>query len=124
MLMKGPLLPENRHIQSVTRDKPPEAGSTVVSTRDHVVIEEWARMLQAEPATGEETESGPATTLSVADGGTGLRFNFPGWAPFRPISWTEWFEHFNRFDLTFVFEPPEGDGRPSGRFRIIRSEEL
>ena len=30
---------------------------------------------------------------SVADGGTGLRFNFPGMSPFRGISWAERFVH-------------------------------
>jgi Protein of unknown function (DUF2934) len=28
------------------------------------------------------------------DGGVGVRFNFPGAARFRPITWDEWFEHF------------------------------
>jgi hypothetical protein len=36
--------------------------------------------------------------------GAGIRFNFPGFAPFRPILWDEWFENFDRNDLLFVFE--------------------
>ncbi len=124
MTNQGPLLPDNRRIPSVTRDKPPESGATVVSTRDLAVIRAWARMLEAEPATGEATASGPASSMSVADGGVGLRFNFPGWARFRDISWDEWFEHFNRHDLTFVFEPPAGDAAPSGNYRIVRTEDL
>jgi hypothetical protein len=124
MPIEGPLIPDNTHIPSVTRDAPPEPGEHVVSTRDHAVIEVWARMLGAEPATGQATESGPASSMSVADGGAGLRFNFPGFARFRSIAWSEWFDHFNRYDLTFVFEPPEGDGRPSGRYRIVRTVDL
>jgi hypothetical protein len=124
MALEGPLLPNSTHIPCVTRDKPPEPGVQVVSTRDHAVIEAWARMLQAEPATGEATESGPASAMSVADGGTGLRFNFPGWSRFRGIAWSEWFDHFNRYDLTFVFEAPEGDGVPSGRYRLVRTADL
>jgi hypothetical protein len=124
MPIEGPLIPDNKRIPCVTRDTPPEPGAAVVSTRDHALIEAWARMLGAEPATGEATASGPASAMSVVDGGTGLRFNFPGWGRFRVITWSEWFEHFNRHDLTFVFEPPEGDGPPSGRYRLVRTEDL
>jgi hypothetical protein len=81
-------------------------------------------MLGADPATGEATGSGPSSSMSVSDGGTGLRFNFPGFGRFRQITWDEWFEHFNRHDLTFVFEPPVGDESPSGRYRLLRTEDL
>jgi hypothetical protein len=40
----------------------------------------------------------------VNDGGAGIRFNFPGAARFRPISWEEWFDHFDRWRLVFVYE--------------------
>jgi hypothetical protein len=40
----------------------------------------------------------------VNDGGAGVRFNFPGWAPFRPITWDEWLEHFRAHDLAFVYD--------------------
>ena len=62
----------------------------------------------AEPATGEATASGPAT-LKVTDGGAGIRFNFPGIARFRPISWSEWFDNFDFHGLTFVFEEEVAD---------------
>ncbi|HEY7497838.1 MAG TPA: hypothetical protein VH740_04975 [Vicinamibacterales bacterium] len=120
----GPFLPDNTHIPIVTRDTPPEPGVHVVCTRDPAVIEAWARMLGAEPATGQATESGPASSMSVADGGSGLRFNYPGFGRFRNIAWSEWFDHFNRHDLTFVFEPPEGDEAPSGRYRMVRTVDL
>jgi len=42
--------------------------------------------------------------MHINDGGAGIRFNFPGFAPFRQISWEEWFEHFELHDLAFVFE--------------------
>lgn len=38
------------------------------------------------------------------DGGAGIRFNFPGFAPFRPISWDEWFGNFDAHDLVFMYE--------------------
>jgi hypothetical protein len=74
-----------------------------IATRDHAVIRAWATRHAAEPATGEASESGPAT-LAVNDGGAGLRFNFPGVGRFRPITWDEWLAHFDRHDLVFECE--------------------
>ena len=119
-----PLVPEKRHIPIVTRDNLPSSNATVVSTRDHQVIREWAERNGAEPATGEATSSGGATTLNVQDQGTGLRFNFPGMSRFRDISWTEWFEHFNSHDLTFVFDNIRPNESPSARYRIVPTSEL
>lgn len=91
-------------------------------TRDHDFIRQWAARQRAEPATGEATASGPAT-VHVTDGGAGIRFNFPGAARFRPISWAEWFDHFDRHGLVFVCEETVADrayrlwtrrGRPAG----------
>ncbi len=64
-----------------------------LATRDHDFIRAWAARHKAEPATGEATQSGPAT-VRVNYGGVGIRFNFPGAGRFRPISWSEWLEHF------------------------------
>ena len=121
-----PLLPIHlqQRVTRVTRDEPADDRSTVLATRDHAVIQEWAARVSAVPATGESTESGPASSLSVNDGGSGLRFNFPGIARFREISWTEWLDHFNRHDLTFVFENPRGHQPPSARFRLVRTEDV
>jgi hypothetical protein len=79
-----------------------------IETRDHEIILQWASRHQAAPATGESTESGPAT-LEVRDGGASVRFNFPGASRFRPIGWSEWFEHFDREDLVFVYEEDVAD---------------
>jgi hypothetical protein len=79
------------------------AGPRAMATRDHDVIRRWAARHHAEPATGEATASGPAT-LHVQDDGAGIRFNFPGVGRFRPITWDEWCEHFDRHHLTFVYE--------------------
>ena len=74
-----------------------------VATKDHDVIRQWADRHSAEPATGESTASGSAT-VHVVDGGAGIRFNFPGFSRFRTITWTEWFDNFDRHQLTFVYE--------------------
>ena len=79
------------------------SAARAIVTRDHDVIRRWAEGRQAEPATGEATASGPAT-IDVNDGGAGIRFNFPGLQRFRPITWDEWFDNFDRHDLLFVYE--------------------
>jgi hypothetical protein len=83
--------------------RPDRPGVRTRTTKDHEIIQTWARQHQAEPATGEATESGPAT-VSVRDEGAGIRFNFPGFARFRPIGWDEWLAHFDEHHLLFVFE--------------------
>jgi hypothetical protein len=83
-------------------------GARAIRTQDHDTIRRWAARHLATPATGEASASGPATT-HVADGGTGLRFNFPGFARFRSISWGEWFEHFDQHGLMFVYEEDVAD---------------
>ena len=84
------------------------AGARAILTNDHDVIRRWAARRGAEPATGEATASGPAT-IDVNDGGAGIRFNFPGVHRFRPISWDEWLEHFDKHDLLFVYEEEVSD---------------
>jgi hypothetical protein len=84
------------------------AGPRAIATRDHDAIYRWAARHHAEPATGEATASGPAT-VHLNDDGAGIRFNFPGAGRFRPITWEEWFEHFERCQLTFVYEEEIAD---------------
>jgi hypothetical protein len=114
------LLPESpRHIPDVRADTM-DRTATVVSTKDHLVIRQWAERRQAQPATGEATSSGPAT-VHVADGGAGVRFNFPGQGPFRPISWDEWFANFDQHGCAFVYDNDVPDARPSMRYRIVKA---
>jgi hypothetical protein len=109
MASKVPLSPEGDTFPTpgggITNATP---GAKVVATRDHDAIRGWARRHRADPATGESTSSGPAT-VTVNDGGAGIRFNFPAAARYRPISWEEWFEHFDAHGLTFVYEEEGGD---------------
>jgi hypothetical protein len=91
MTVNRQLLPEQARIPNITfADESEATAPPVVFTREHHVIREWAEARQARPATGEATISGPPT-VRVNDGGAGIRFNFPGAAPFRPITWEEWF---------------------------------
>jgi hypothetical protein len=100
-----------------------QAPGSILATDDSALIREWARRHAAEPATGEATQSGPAT-VDVHDGGTGIRFNFPGVAKYRPITWDEWFENFRQYDLVFLFERDTPGKTPSGRYRIVTKATL
>jgi hypothetical protein len=88
--------------EAADRLRPPSDARALITT-DHELIRRWAARHSAEPATGEATVSGPGT-VAVNDGGAGVRFNFPGAARFRPITWDEWFEHFERHHLAFAFD--------------------
>ena len=87
---------------------PDAATGRSIATRDRELIRGWAARHQAEPATGLATWSGPAT-VQVNDGDSGVRFNFPGMQRFRPISWDEWFDHFDEHHLVFVYEEEVAD---------------
>lgn len=104
MNSKRPLFPQRDGYSTLPGDGPPETSRIrAFATRDHGEIQQWALRHQAEPATGQTTRSGPAS-IAINDGGAGIRFNFPGVAKFRPILWDEWFEHFDRHGLMFVYE--------------------
>jgi len=114
------LLPHITPIREVDRDSESRApAGSVVVTGDPELIQKWARERGAEPATGEATRSGPATARHVQDGDAGIRFNYPGAAPFRPISWDEWFDNFRRHELMFVYELQQPDGTPNGSYRLV-----
>ncbi len=118
-MKSGPLLPDDHTITHVDMESEPrqEAGA-IVATEDHGLIRQWAERHSAVPATGEETESGPAT-LAVQDGGAGIRFNFPAAARFRPISWEEWLANFTTYNLVFVYERDTPGDMPSSRYRLV-----
>jgi len=96
-------------LAAMAGDLPPDRpGVRTGRTRDHAEIRRWAALHQAEPATGEATASGPAVR-DVNDLGAGIRFNFPGFAPLRPITWEEWFDNFDRHDLVFIYEEEDAN---------------
>ena len=72
-----PLLPELRRVKSMTPDEPQHPDSVVLATRDHEIIRDWAWLHTAEPATGEESASGPASAMKVSDGGPAFASTFP-----------------------------------------------
>lgn len=122
-MYEEPLLPAQNRIPLVTTAAELTGHRGTVATCTHSVIRAWAEKRQAEPATGEATSSG-AASVDVNDGGSGIRFNFPGFSRFRPITWDEWFGNFDAHALTFVFDDrPSDDRPPSTRFRIVKSSE-
>ena len=112
-----PELPPSKTVSSVETDR----ATKVVFTRDHAVIRRWAATRQAEPATGEATQSGPAT-VNINDGGAGIRFNFPAAGVFRPITWDEWLSHFDSHQCVFVYDN-ESDAPLSSRYRIVNADD-
>ena len=124
MMSKHSLLPDMNPIPRVDRYSAGEqpAGS-IVATDDPELIRDWALRRSAEPATGEATESGPAT-VDVQDGDAGIRFNFPGAGRFRPISWDEWFQNFRQHKLLFVYESDVPGTTPSGRYRLVPEDRV
>ena len=114
-----PMLPPSRTVSSV--DETTYGATPVVFTRDHAVIKRWAAARHAEPATGEVTNSGPAT-VHVNDGGAGIRFIFPGTGVFRPITWEEWLENFDSHHCAFVYDN-ESEEPFSSRYRIVKADE-
>ena len=109
--------PRTRNLKPI--ENPLRGASRVVFTRDHEVIKRWAASRQAEPATGQASNSGPAT-FTVNDGGAGIRFNFPGVGVFRPISWDEWLGNFDHHECAFVYDD-DATRPPSNRYRIVKA---
>lgn len=121
----------SRHPQSpadVSLEQTAGASAYFVGTRDADLVRAWADHHGADPATGEATPSGPAT-VNVNDQGSGLRFNFPGAARFRPVDWDEWLAHFETAGLVFVFEAAQHGAESSlsrfgGAFyRLVSADE-
>ena len=112
-----PMLRRSRTASSVDKT----SNVAVVFTRDHAVIKQWAAARHAEPATGEATDSGPAT-VNVNDGGAGIRFIFPGTSAFRPITWEEWLGNFDSHHYAFVYDN-ESEQPLSSRYRIVKADE-
>jgi hypothetical protein len=53
-----------------------------------------------------------------------VRFNFPGMAKFRPISWDEWFENFDAHGCIFVCDNEARDGGTiSSRYQIVKHDD-
>ena len=122
MQSKGVLLPQRPRMQLVESADKTADGAEVLFTRDHEVIKRWAAARQAEPATGEATSSGPASAVVLRDGGAGVRFNFPGLAPFRPISWDEWLANFDQHQCAFVYDN-DSSTPLKNRYRIVKAAE-
>jgi hypothetical protein len=124
MASDSSLLPENVPIVLLNADNEHRHSEVATAaTRDHELIRKWAVRHQAEPATGERTASGDAT-VTVRDGGAGIRFNFPASGRFRPITWEEWFDNFETHELVFVYERDAPGHGLNNRYRLAKFEAL
>lgn len=118
------LVPDRHPVHRVDlRSEAQQPPGTVVATEDLELIRQWATRHSAEPATGEATESGPAT-VDVQDGGAGIRFNFPAVGRFREITWDEWFQNFTKYNLMFVYETDVPGETAGGRYQLVPKDQL
>ncbi|MFF0875159.1 hypothetical protein [Micromonospora aurantiaca (nom. illeg.)] len=92
-------------------DRPERPGRSLV-TRNHEVIQRWARARGAKPATiaGTEREGRPGV----------LTFNIPGYresSRIREITWDDWFRTFDLRRLNLIYQEQMRDGRQSNFFQ-------
>ncbi|GHJ15052.1 hypothetical protein TPA0908_30470 [Micromonospora sp. AKA38] len=81
-------------------------------TRNHEVIQRWARARGAKPATIAGTERGDRPGV--------LTFNLPGYresSRLREITWDAWFRTFDSRRLNLIYQEQLRDGRQSNFFR-------
>ncbi|WFE37030.1 hypothetical protein O7619_00720 [Micromonospora sp. WMMD998] len=81
-------------------------------TRNHEVIQRWARARGAKPATIAGTERGDRPGV--------LTFNIPGYresSRIREIPWDDWFRTFDSRRLNLIYQEQMRDGRQSNFFR-------
>jgi hypothetical protein len=101
---------------SSTADRPERDGRSLVTT-DHEVIRRWAKARRAVPATVAGTEH---------DGHLGvLRFDFPGYSGDRlvEVSWSDWFEAFDKRRLNFIYQERRSSGGRSNFFQLDNPDE-
>ncbi|MFG1714118.1 hypothetical protein [Micromonospora sp. NPDC049203] len=92
-------------------DRPERPGRSLV-TRNHEVIQRWARARGAKPATIAGTERGNRPGV--------LTFNIPGYresSRIREITWDDWFRTFDLRRLNLIYQEQMRDGRQSNFFR-------
>ena len=91
------------------------SGETL-TTNDHDTIRRWAEERDAKPATVPGTEHGDH--LGV------LRFDFPGYGgdKLRHVSWEDWFDTFDKRNLTLVYQETKKDGSQSNFSRLTGSD--
>lgn len=83
-------------------------GGAGESTTNHETIRRWARRRDAKPArAGADVESA-------------LRFSFADGDQFSRISWSSFFETFEREGLAFVYQPAsDGDDNPDRFYKFV-----
>lgn len=114
----GELLQERADQKWITdADQRADHPGQTLLTRDRTVIRRWAQARGAEPATG-------VGKVNIQDGGAAIRFAFPGVGRLQPISWEDWFENFDQYNLVFAFEELTEEGLQSHKYRLVRTENL
>lgn len=83
-------------------------GGAGESTTNHETIRRWARRRDAKPARDE------------ADAEGALRFSFAEGDRFSRVSWSTFFETFEREGLAFVYQPAsDGEESPDHFYKFV-----
>jgi ferritin-like metal-binding protein YciE len=94
-----------------------QSGGSAQSTQDLEEIREWAEARGGKPATVKSTRG------RGKNAGAGiLRIDFPGYSggdSLEEISWDEWYEKFQKENLTFIYQDRTKDGRESRFFKLV-----
>jgi len=99
-----------------TKDRLERPGRSLTTT-DHEVIRRWATARKAVPATVAGTSR---------DGDLGvLSFEFPDSSGDRltQVSWSEWFNAFDRHRLNLVYQEKQSSGERSSFFQLENLDE-
>lgn len=86
------------------------------TTKDHEVIKQWAEARDAKPSVVKSTHD-------TNEGAGILRFNFPGYSgadSLEEISWEEFFDTFDKKELTFLYQDEKTDGEQSTFCKFIK----
>lgn len=100
-----------------TGERPERNGRSLVTT-DHEVIRQWAKARKAVPSTVVGTEHNGH--LGV------LRLDFPGYSGgdrLTEVSWSEWFEAFDKRRLNFIYQQRLANGKRSNFFQLENPDE-
>ncbi|MBI1862688.1 hypothetical protein HYS00_01060 [Candidatus Microgenomates bacterium] len=84
-------------------------------TTDHSVIQEWVEKRGGKPATVKLANREGKVTI--------LRIHFPGRGnddELEDISWTDFFDAFDKHNLAFLHQETTADGKDSRFFKFVR----
>ena len=108
----GELSDSTQRAKWIHGDEHADRPGQTLATRDHAVIERWAKARGGVPATvpGSEHDGHPGVLRFVFDPKSDNRL--------QEISWDDWFKTFDARDLVFLFQEKKADRSQSNFFHF------